>query len=45
MGTMIAQMFNGTLNPLMFSLAGLGALSLLTMLWTERKPRRMDGGV
>ncbi len=45
MGTMIAQMFDGTLNPLMFSLAGLGALSLLTMLWTERKPRRMDGGV
>lgn len=39
MGTVIAQTFDGTLIPLTISLASLGALSLLTMLWTERGRR------
>lgn len=39
-GTMIAQLFDGTLIPLTLSLAGLGALSLTAMIWTERTSRK-----
>lgn len=35
-GTLVGQAFNGTVVPLIASFAGLGILSVLTMIWTER---------
>lgn len=37
LGTLIAQMFNGTVLPLVAAFAVLGAISLLCMFWTLRR--------
>tara|TARA_R100000005_G_scaffold96705_1_gene86390 strand:+ start:3729 stop:4970 length:1242 start_codon:yes stop_codon:yes gene_type:complete len=43
LGTVIAQLFNGTLIPMTISLSALGLLAILVMVWTERTGRERQG--
>lgn len=38
LGTIIGQLYDGTILPMVSGIAGLAILSVFTMMWTDRKP-------